>query len=40
MENGRAFLVQGERVIDKINDALAAKELMKEAKKVNFIHND
>ena len=36
MEYGRAFLVGGERVVDEINDALAAKELLKEAKKVCF----
>jgi protein regulator of cytokinesis 1 len=33
--NGRPFMVQGERVVDKIHDALEAKEMAKEAKKVS-----
>ena len=33
--NGRPFMVQGERVVDKIHDALEAKEIAKEAKKVS-----
>jgi protein regulator of cytokinesis 1 len=32
--NGRPFVVQGERVVDKIHEALEAKEAAKEAKKV------
>lgn len=32
--NGRPFMVQGERVVDKIHDARNAKEEAKEAKKV------
>jgi hypothetical protein len=33
--NGRPFMVQGERVVDKIHDALEAKDQAKEAKKVS-----
>lgn len=33
--NGRPFMVQGERVVDKIHDALAEKEAAKEVKKVS-----
>ena len=32
--NSRPFMVQGERVVDKIHDAREAKEMAKEAKKV------
>lgn len=35
--NGRPFVVQGERVVDKIHEALEAKEAAKEAKKVSFV---
>lgn len=34
--NGRPFMVQGERVVDKIHDTLEAKDQAKEAKKVSF----
>jgi protein regulator of cytokinesis 1 len=34
--NGRPFMVQGERVVDKIHDALEAKDQAKEAKKVSL----
>lgn len=35
--NGRPFVVQGERVVDKIHEALEAKEAAKEAKKVSLV---
>ena len=35
--NGRPFMVQGERVVDKIADAHRAKEEAKEAKKVSLV---
>ena len=39
--NGRPFMVQGDRVIDKIYDAREAKEALKEAKKVRtFVTSD
>ena len=37
--NGRPFMVQGERVVDKIYDAREAKESAKEAKKVGTLLN-
>jgi hypothetical protein len=37
--NGRPFMVQGERVVDKILDAREAKEFAKEMKKVSRTGN-
>lgn len=35
--NGRPFMVQGERVVDKIYQAMEEKEAAKEAKKVSLL---
>jgi protein regulator of cytokinesis 1 len=35
--NGRPFMVQGYRVVDRIQDAIDAKEAAKEAKKVSAV---
>jgi hypothetical protein len=38
--NGRAFLVQGERLVEKIIGAREAKEAAKEAKKVSCVSSE